>query len=136
MTDTFFNFKELTLSIFQGFGITMATIGIYLYSLRSGYDETVTRTMVFATLIFANIFLTVVNRSFYYSVFEMFRYKNNLLAGMLLATVALSAAIFYIPVLSGFFQLSSPGGMQLLIAGIASFISVMWFEVYKIFKRR
>lgn len=136
MTDTFFNLKELTISIFQGTGITVATIGIYMYCVQSGYSESVTRTMVFATLIFANIFLTVVNRSFYYSVFEMFRYKNSLLTGMLLVTIALSAAIFYIPVLSGFFQLSSPGAKQLLIVAIAAFVSVMWFEVYKIFKRR
>ena len=67
-TSTFFNWKELTTSIIQGLMITAGALLIYQYSVRQGFSESTTRTMVFTVLIAANILLTLVNRSFYYSI--------------------------------------------------------------------
>src|SRR5690606_15094896 len=61
---TFFNLKELTTSVVQGLMITAGTMFIYQFAVRNGANEDTTRTMVFTTLITANIFLTLVNRSF------------------------------------------------------------------------
>ncbi|MCX8480437.1 MAG: HAD-IC family P-type ATPase, partial [Sediminibacterium sp.] len=67
-TVTFFNWKELSTSIVQGIFITAGTLFIYQYAIYNGYTESLTRTMTFTTLIVANIFLTLINRSFYYSI--------------------------------------------------------------------
>ncbi len=67
-TNTFLSWKDLQISIFQGIIITAGTLGIYQFAVSKGYDEEQTRTMVFTTLVIANIFLSLVNRSFYYSV--------------------------------------------------------------------
>ncbi len=52
---TFFNWKELTVSIVQGLVITAGTLITYQYAVHNGFDEALTRTMVFSVLITANI---------------------------------------------------------------------------------
>lgn len=135
MTHTFFNLRELTISIVQGLAITAGTLFIYQVSVREGYSEALTRSMVFTTLIFANIFLTLVNRSFYYSVFTTLKYRNTLMVVVLLATLALLAIILYVPSIPGFFKIASLNRMQLGITALVGFVSVFWFEGYKWWKR-
>ncbi|MEO9070267.1 MAG: cation-translocating P-type ATPase C-terminal domain-containing protein, partial [Ginsengibacter sp.] len=135
MTNTFFNLKELTISIFQGLAITAGTLFMYQFSVRKGYNEEMTRSMVFTTLIFANIFLTLVNRSFYFSVFTTLKYKNSLMIIMLSATLTLLAIILYIPSFASFFRITSLNSMQISLTIITAFVSVIWFEVYKLIKR-
>src|SRR5690554_7694154 len=77
MTETFLNWKELSISIIQGLTITAGVLFAYQFSVQKGSNEETTRAMVFTTLIFANVFLSLVNRSFVYSMFESFRYKNR-----------------------------------------------------------
>ncbi len=55
-SSTFFNRKELTTSIIQGLIIAAGTLTAYQYAVHQGYSESLTRSMVFTTLITANIF--------------------------------------------------------------------------------
>ncbi len=110
ITNTFFNLKELTISIFQGLAITAGTLFIYQLSVQKGYTEEMTRALVFTTLIFANLFLTLANRSFYFSVWDTFRNENVLLRIVIVATLALLAMILYVPAFSSFFKITSLNG--------------------------
>src|SRR5690606_38305232 len=85
---TFFNGRELMTSIVQGLMITLGALLIYRYAVAAGYNESLTRTMVFTTLMVANICLTLVNRSFYFSIFATLRY-NNYLVPLIIAISAL-----------------------------------------------
>ena len=136
ITNTFFNLKELALSIFQGLVITAGTLFIYWFSVQKGYGEYLTRSMVFAELIFANIFLTLVNRSFYFSFLATLKYKNILLRIILFATLALLAIILYIPSFTSFFKMVSLNLVQISLAIIIAFASVIWVELYKLMKRK
>ncbi|MEO9051401.1 MAG: cation-translocating P-type ATPase C-terminal domain-containing protein, partial [Ginsengibacter sp.] len=95
-----------------------------------------TRSMVFTTLIFANIFLTLVNRSFYFSIFTTLKYKNILMIIVLSATLAMLAMILYIPAIASFFRIESLNVMQISWTIVTAFVSVIWFEVYKLVKRK
>src|SRR5690606_17688496 len=75
-TSTFFNTRELTTSIIQGLMITAGTLATYQFAILNGFDESVVRTMVFSVLISANIFLTLINRSFFYSMLTTLYYKT------------------------------------------------------------
>src|SRR5690606_11830890 len=63
LTETFLNLKELGISIIQGLIITAGVLLMYQYAVNIGSDEPTTRAMVFSTMIFANILLSLVNRS-------------------------------------------------------------------------
>lgn len=134
-TKTFFSSQELSTSIVQGLVIAFGTLFIYQYAVHHGYNEASTRTMVFATLISANIFLTLVNRSFYYSILTTLTYKNNLLIIMVFISLVLTSALLYVPALNDFFEFDLIGGRQLAASAVTGFLSVIWFEVVKATKR-
>lgn len=136
MTDTFLNWKELAISIVQGLIITAGVLFAYQYTVQNGGYEGKTRAMVFTTLIFANIFLSLTNRSFRYSVFESLKHKNSLFPVIIGVTVVLLFAILYVPPFAAFFKLSGLNGQELGIALLISAISVLWFEVYKVVNMR
>jgi Ca2+-transporting ATPase len=135
-TTTFFSWKELTTSIVQGLVITVGTLFIYQYAVNQGYSEPHTRTMVFAALVTANIFLTLVNRSFYYSISATMKYKNNLVPLIIGVTILLTALLLYIKPLTKFFEFEQLNLPQLGMSIVVGFVSVVWFELVKWRKRK
>lgn len=133
---SFFNWSELTTSIFQGLAITVGALAAYQYAVYNGLGENETRTMVFIVLIAANILLTLVNRSFYYSIFTTLKYKNNLVAMMIGITVFITALLLFVPTLTAFFGFAILTSSNLLIAVLIGFVSVIWYEIVKFKKRR
>ncbi len=134
-TDTFFNWKELSTSIIQGLVITIGTLFCYQYAIYQGFDEVVTRTMVFVVLVTANIFLTLVNRSFYYSVFTTMLYKNNLVPIIIGITIFITGLLLYVKPLTKFFYFEHLNSTQLSIAIGVGVVSVLWYELVKLWKR-
>jgi Ca2+-transporting ATPase len=135
LTTTFFNWKELSISIVQGLIITAGTLFTYQYSVKNGYDEALTRTMTFTVLIAANIFLTLINRSFYYSIATTLRYKNKMVLIIIFITIAIMALVLFIKPLTSFFDLETLNTSQLLICIGIGFLSVIWVEALKWNKR-
>lgn len=136
LTSTFFNWKELTISIIQGLVITIGTLYVYQYSVINGYGEALTRTMTFTVLIAANIFLTLINRSFYYSIFTTLRYKNDMVLFIIFITTALVGLILFVKPLTTFFEFEKLNLIQLVICIAIGFSSVIWVEILKLIKRR
>ena len=134
-TTTFFNLKELTTSIIQGLMITIGTLIAYQYAVHQGLNESITRTMVFTVLIAANIFLTLVNRSFYYSIITTMKYKNNLVLLIISITILTSALLLYVKPMTQFFEFQSLNLSQLFISVGIGFLCVIWYEVVKWRKR-
>ncbi|WP_291098849.1 MULTISPECIES: cation-translocating P-type ATPase [unclassified Empedobacter] len=136
MTETFLNWKELSTSIIQGIIITLGLLFVYQYTYQLGGNEEKTRAMVFTTLIFSNVWLSLTNRSFYYSLLSSFRNKNNLMVYVTVLTLVILFAILYIQPISLFFKVTSLNLNELGIAMLVAMLSVLWFEVYKWIKRR
>lgn len=135
MTETFLNWRELSISIVQGLAITAGVLFAFQLAIQSGSNEASTRAIVFTTLIFANIFLSLVNRSFINSVFGSFQNKNRLFPLIIGATLILLFAILYISPFAAFFQVSSMSFHELGISVLIAAVSVFWFEIYKAIKR-
>ena len=131
MTETFLNWRELGMSIIQGLAITAGVMFMYLYTVQQGGSEEQVRTMVFTTLIIANIFLTLVNRSFLFSVLTTLRYKNDLLHYIILITVAILATMLFFDPVTYFFRLDHPGILDILRSTGVAMMSVVWFEAVK-----
>ena len=136
MTTTFFNLKEITISIIQGLLITLGLLFVYQYCLSENCTESVTRTVVFLTLIASNIFLTLANRSFYYSLFTTIKYKNNLVLIIIGITVLITSLLLFVPLFSHFFMFDSVSAYQIGLGVLVGFVSVVWVELYKYFKRQ
>jgi Ca2+-transporting ATPase len=132
ISTTFFNLNELSVSIVQGLFITLGTLSVYQFAVAGNYNETLTRTMVFTVLITANIFLTLVNRSFTYSILTTLKYKNDMVLFIVFFTIGLMGAILYIRPVTIFFEFETLNSSQLLTSIAIGFVSVIWFEIIKL----
>jgi len=135
LSSTFFHWNELSISIVQGICITLGTLFVYQYAVSLGYSETLTRTMVFTVLMTANVVLTLINRSFYYSVVTTLTYKNNLILWIMGITVVFMAMLLYVSPITHFFSFEPLNWGQLFVSLGIGGISVIWFEGIKWMKR-
>ena len=134
--NSFLTVRQLSLSLIQGLVITLGCLGLGFYFMQSGAGEATVRTLVFITLLFSNIFLTLVNRSFYYSFLTTLGYRNNLLVMIILISLIFITAFLYIPSLQHLFLLARiPVSAIALSAGVA-LVSTFWVEIWKMVKRR
>lgn len=136
ITSTFFKAKELGISILQGIIITVGLLFIYQLSVHNEYSENMTRSMVFLTLITANVVLTLVNRSFYYSLWVTLQYKNILVSMIIGAALFLVLMLFLIPFFRALFNFELISFFQLALCVATGSISVLWFEVMKYLRRK
>ena len=135
LTTTFFNLNEITISIVQGLLITLGLLFVYQYCAVENFSEKYTRTTIFLTLIASNIFLTLENRSFYYSIFTTIRYKNNLVLIIIGITIGITTLLLSVPIFLEFFMFEKVNAFQIGLSILVGFVSVMWIEIYKIVKR-
>lgn len=135
MSTTFFSWPELSMSIFQGLMITLACLALGYYFMEAGKSEVFVRTIIYSTLIFSNLFLTLANRSFRHSVFTTLKNKNALIPIVLSISLAiLFLSIFFHP-LQRLFQFEEIPINTIGLCLAAAFAGVMWVEVYKWIKR-
>jgi P-type Ca2+ transporter type 2C len=131
LTTSFFSFHELTISMLQGLAITAGVLFLYKTTMDAGHDEAIVRTLAFTTILLSNIFLTLVNRSFYYSIFKTLKYSNRLVPLIIFISLVILAAALFLPGMRAIFELQPlNGGLFLQSLGVA-FFSVIWVEFYK-----
>jgi Ca2+-transporting ATPase len=134
-TTTFFNARELLTSIIQGLFIAFCLLSLYQIAVHQSYNCNQTRTLIFVALITANVLLTLVNRSFVYSVITTLTYKNKLVPLIIGITIALTCLTLFVAPLMRFFQFYALTGMQFTLAITTGAISVLWFEIVKWVRR-
>lgn len=126
-----FSWSELGVSLFQGAMITIAVLFMYYFAIQQGKEETGVRSMVFATLVSANLFLTIAIRSFDYALHRTLSYKNRSLPAILGISALMLLAILYVPFLTKLFKMESLSAIDLGWCVLAGFLSVIWFEIWK-----
>jgi P-type Ca2+ transporter type 2C len=135
MIQTFLTFRQLLISIVQGLVITAGCLGIGYYYMQNGEDNDMVRTMIFMTLLFSNIFLTLVNRSFRYSIFTTLRNKNSLVPLIIGITLLLIAAILYLPFVKNLFRMDDIRYSDIGFSVITAIAATCWVELVKIFRK-
>lgn len=135
VSSTFFNWSELFTSVIQGLAITVGVLAVYQIAVNNGANEAITRTMVFTALITANIMLTFVNRSFIHSIFETFKYKNNLVPIIVGITIGITLLLLFVPPFTKFFEFERLGLNQIGISVGIGMLSALWYEIVKWWKR-
>lgn len=136
MSNKFFSLRELSISIFQGLIITTGCLSLAFYYMKHGSNETEIRSLIYTTLIISNILLTLVNRSFYFSVFTTLRYKNKLIPLIISISLVILLMSIYFPPVQKIFQFQALTVLQFAICIATALVSVLWIEIYKIAKRK
>jgi Ca2+-transporting ATPase len=126
-----FTFDEILMSLVQGIIIASGILTLY-YLFMQHSDLQTTRTIVFTTLVCSNVFLTLANRSFTESIIKTSGYKNDLVLPMLILSVLFLTVILTVPQIQELFGFITISLRNLSICLLTAFVSVFWFEVYKI----
>ncbi len=132
---TFLSFRQLVISILQGLAITAACLSIGYYYLKAGEDEATVRTVIFITLLFSNIFLTQLNRSFVFSVSKTIRYKNALVPLITGVTLLFIAVLLYLPAVRDLFKLHTLSLPMLATCIVTALVATAWLELVKLAAR-
>ncbi|MBK9734273.1 MAG: cation-translocating P-type ATPase [Saprospiraceae bacterium] len=135
LMEDFFSFNELFLSIIQGIIITIGCLGFGYYLMVNGNEEPLVRTVIYTTLIFSNVFLTLVNRSFYFSVFKTIKYKNDLIPIMVFISILILFLSIFIAPVQHVFSFTSLNPLQMIQCIVIAFVCVFWVEIYKYWLR-
>jgi Ca2+-transporting ATPase len=123
--------SELSLTIFQGLMITGGCVLAGYYAFNIGSNPETVRTYVFSTLIFANIFLTLANRSFKENIFKTIKIKNRLIPVIISISLILLLLINFLPFLNLVFKINSLNLVNFIVPMVIGMISTLWIEFFK-----
>jgi len=100
-----------------------------------GYAEKAVRAFTFITLIVSNIAVILSNRSWSDSIFKIIMTPNKTVKWIVGGAVLFLLLIVNIPALQNLFLFDKIGWLELGICTLAGLSTIIWFELYKHFKR-
>ena len=127
-----FTKKTLLLSLLQGFVVLVVVLLVYINALSRGLDEAEVRTLTFTTIVIANLLLILTNRSWTDTIIKTIRTPNKAMGWVFAGTTISLILILFIPTLQNLFMFAPVSAGDLLLCALASVVSVLWFEMYKI----
>ena len=131
--------KKITVTlIVQSIAITAATLGVYLWGLKTygdaGEGLQMARTMAFATLILAELLRSYSARSTGYTIFHLGVFSNKTLVQGTLLSFILLLVVMYVPFLEQLFDLVDLGVKNTIIVVVVAFIPLIIGEVQKLIR--
>lgn len=133
--EPFFGIRKILLSCSQGVGILLIVFAVYLIGLHIGYAEREVRALSFTTLIAANIAVILSNRSWSRNIFKIIVTKNSTVKWVAGGAAFFLILVLKVPFLLNLFQFDKISFAEALFCVAAGFTSIVWFELYKVFKQ-
>ncbi|HEY5548620.1 MAG TPA: cation-translocating P-type ATPase [Coriobacteriia bacterium] len=134
--DPMFSRRMIGVSVAQGAFVLAAVLGVYLWAVLGGREANDVRALTFATLVFGNLALIFVNRSWSHTVIGGLLTRNVALWWITGGTIGMLALLFWFPATRELFQFTVMHPMDLVISLGAGIVSVVWFEIYKLVRHR
>ena len=131
-----FSPSELFISITQGVAVLGAILALFISSINSGRSDSEIRSLVFGSLMLANMGLILTNRSRTLTIFETFSQREN----RAVKWIVIGALIIVVSLLSFeplrlIFDLGRISQSDLLAIFVTALLGVGWYELFKYFKR-
>jgi Ca2+-transporting ATPase len=131
-----FNKSAAVVSFLQGAVVLAITVLVFTSANSRGLGEETARTMAFATIVSANLALILTNRSWTQTIVGTLRKPNKAFWWILALALLALGLIIYVQPLSSLFRFSALNPTDFLICLGAGFVSIIWFEIYKVVRRR
>jgi P-type Ca2+ transporter type 2C len=128
-----FSRRLVILSLLQGLFSLLVVTGVFEIARRLGQGDANARTLAFTTLVISNLCLILTNRSWSRSIIASLSVYNRALAWVIAGAAMFLGLVVYVPVLQKLFHFQLLHGFDLLIALTAGVLSVIWFEIVKLF---
>lgn len=123
------------ISLLQGISLLLATLLVMGYALNHGATAEAARAMTFTTLVTGNLGLILVNRSWRHSVIRTLNIRNPALWWVIIGAFVFLVLALLLPILRDVFHFAPITIQEFSWCYFAGLASVMWFELYKVFRR-
>ncbi len=131
-----FGRNEILYAFIQGSFVLAGVFAVFKYSLNAGNSDDITRSLTFGTLLIANVFLILANRSRTLTILGTIRKRRNAAVPWITSgALFLLLALLNIPFLSSAFELSSISFTSYLAIFGIGYLTVSWMDILKIVKR-
>jgi len=130
-----FGARTLLLSLLQGILLMLVALAVLGYALHQGAMEAEARALTFSTLIFGNLGLILVNRSWRHTLRHTLNSRNPALWWIMGGASGFLLLALYSPFLREVFHFAALTPQQLVLCLAAGLCSVLWFELYKFFRK-
>jgi Ca2+-transporting ATPase len=131
-----FSSRIVAISLLQGTSVLLILVAVYLISLSRGHGADQARALTFTTLIFANLGLIFINRSWTRMIVDTLRSQNSALWWVTGGALAFLAIVLAVPFLRDLFRFDvlHPGDIAICVG--AGVLSILWFELLKMVNLR
>ncbi|MEI6132773.1 MAG: cation-translocating P-type ATPase [Bacillota bacterium] len=134
--ERFFGAHKIFFSCLQGVGVLLITLAIYLIGLHVGYSDKEVRAMAFVTLIISNLAIILTNRSWTDNIFKILFTHNRAVLYVVGGAIIFMVLILNIPFFLTLFQFQRISLSNIAICCGAGIASIVWFELYKLFRKK
>lgn len=131
-----FDRTTISFSLIQGGVILLALLAVFSSGYSQGLAEGEVRAFTFTTIVIANLSLIFIDRSWSSTMFETIRRPNPALWWVIGGSVFFLGLILYHPYLRALFNFAPITHTDLLLALVVGVLSVMWFEIIKVVKKK
>jgi P-type Ca2+ transporter type 2C len=128
--------RTVSLAFLQGASVLAIVLAVFLVALRMGRGPQDARTVAFVSLVLSNLALILSNRSWSRPIAEAGRRRNPALAWMAGAALLMLSLTLVMPPIRELFRFSALSSVDILVCVAASAAGVLWFEVFKLLRRR
>ena len=135
-TKAMFGGREISYAFLQGLFVLTGVFGVFYFSLQTGNSNELTRSLTFGTLLIANIFLILANRSRTLTIIGTILQRKNLAVPWIAGgAFILLLLLLNVPFLSSAFELSSIPLSAYLLIFLVGYLTVAWTDSLKIITR-
>jgi P-type Ca2+ transporter type 2C len=128
--------QTFTVSILQGLSVLAVAVGVFAVAHYGGRGDEEARALTFTTLVLANLALIFTNRSWGKTILGGLRSPNPALWWVAGGTLCFLGLVIYVPLSRALFRFSVHHLHDFAICLGAAILSIVWFEVFKLWKAR
>lgn len=134
--ESLFGKSVLLISLTQGMVVMLAAFSVMIYAMSISDSPDTIRTLTFSTVVVANLALILVNRSWKHSFLNTLKRKNTASWWVIGGAFSFLVLALTLPFMQQIFHFSPISLHQFLICFLAATGGVVWFELYKLLKRK
>lgn len=131
-----FSLRTTMIALIQGLSALAVVLIMFTWAIREGKPEADARALAFGTLVIANLALIWTNRSWTGTIVRTFQSRNIALWAVTAGALLLLGLILFVPFLNGLFKVTRLEIHQVMLCLLAGGVSVVWFELLKLFVHR
>jgi Ca2+-transporting ATPase len=130
------NRRTVLTALSQGASVLVALLSLYFWLLSTSINAESIKSIVFTSLVFSNLMLILINRSWVLSIWQTLRHRRNPTIKWIFSTALLLLVSFIqLPLTREIFGFGEMTLNQWIVSFTVGVLPLMWFEAYKLLQK-